>query len=116
MAHLANLEEWIASTTDALQLSLVAPSKTGLQLLGSFSPKFTYPIFGDEEKVFGYKGLRMNLRFRANDMRPHFKMTQSKKFKAVGDAEPTNIVGVLNEGGHLPKGKRSLRTRNKLVY
>lgn len=23
----------------------------------SFNPEFTYPIFGDKEKIFGYKGL-----------------------------------------------------------
>lgn len=89
-------------------MSLVAPSKSGFQLLGTFYPKFTYPIFGDEEKIFGYKDLKINLRFRANDMRPHLKITHSKKFKPLGDAEPTDVAGILDEGGHLPKGMSRL--------
>lgn len=28
----------------------------------SFNPEFTYPIFGDKEKIFGYKGLDIQVR------------------------------------------------------
>lgn len=46
----------------------------------------------------------MNLRYRANDMRPHFKVTYSKKFRSLGDQEPLDINAVLQEGHHLPRG------------
>ncbi|KAH7162445.1 acyl-CoA N-acyltransferase [Dactylonectria estremocensis] len=103
MAALPNAEEWLANANDAISISLVAPSKSGLQNIATFHPKFTYSIFGEEEQIFGYKDLKISLRYRANDMRPHLKTTYSKKFKPVGDAEPTDIVKILQEGNHLPK-------------
>ncbi|KAH7023659.1 acyl-CoA N-acyltransferase [Ilyonectria destructans] len=103
MAALPSAEEWLANANDAINISLVAPSKSGLQNVATFNPKFTYSIFGEEEQIFGYKDLKISLRYRANDMRPHLKTSYSKKFKPVGDTEPTDIVGILEEGGHLPK-------------
>ncbi|KAF4121234.1 histone acetyltransferase 1 [Geosmithia morbida] len=103
MATVPDLEEWFTHSNDALNISLVAPSKSGLQSVAAFHPNFTYPIFGDEERIFGYQGLKINLRYRANDMRPHLKVSYSKKFKPVGDNEPTDIAAILKEGNHLPK-------------
>ncbi|KPM42745.1 Histone acetyltransferase type B catalytic subunit [Neonectria ditissima] len=103
MAALPNAEEWLANANEAITISLVAPSKSGLQNVATFNPKFTYSIFGEEEQIFGYKDLKINLRYRANDMRPHLKTSYSSKFKGVGDAEPTDIVGILKEGLHLPR-------------
>lgn len=54
--------------------------------------------------MFGYKGLKMSLRYRANDMLPHFEVTSSKKFKSVGDQEPDDIPAIMQEGNHLPSG------------
>ncbi len=33
-----------------------------LDLVEPFGPKFTYPIFGDKETIFGYKGLNIEVR------------------------------------------------------
>jgi hypothetical protein len=94
----------ITSSNDALSINLVAPSTSGLKLCGTFHPKFTYSIFGDDERIVGYKDPRVNLRFRANDMRPHLNVSYGKKMKAIGESEPTDIKGLLENGGHLPKG------------
>jgi histone acetyltransferase 1 len=94
----------LTSANDALSVTLLAPSKSGLQSVATFYPKFTYPIFGEEEKIFGYKGLKINLRYRANDMRPHLKISHGKKFKSLGDQEPDDIAAIFQEGHHLPKG------------
>ena len=99
-----NHEIGLQDANDALSISLVSPSNSGLKTISTFHPKFTYPIFGDDEKIFGYKDLKLHLRYRANDMRPHLRVSHTKKFKAVGDAEPLDIVGLLEEGQHLPKG------------
>ena len=32
-------------------------------LIKPFSPTFTYPIFGEKEKIFGYKGLNIQVSF-----------------------------------------------------
>lgn len=95
----------LQDANNAFNISLVSPSKSGLSTIATFQPKFTYSIFGEEEKIFGYKDLKILLRYRANDMRPHLRVTYGKKFKPVGEHEPTDVVDILESGGHLPKGK-----------
>ncbi|KAK4230780.1 acyl-CoA N-acyltransferase [Podospora fimiseda] len=94
-------EAWSANSNEALQLSLVAPSNDGIKTLAKFYPKFTYPIFGNAEEIFGYKNLQINLRYNATDMRPTLSITYSKKFTAVGETEATDIEGILRE--YLPE-------------
>ena len=87
-----------ANANEALQVSLKKPTRDGpKQVHAPFNPRFTYSIFGDDEQIFGYKDLSIDLRFRANDMRPHVKISYAKKFDAIGDTEPTDIEGTLRE-------------------
>ncbi|KIH94748.1 histone acetyltransferase 1 [Sporothrix brasiliensis 5110] len=87
-------DEWVSNATEALEISLVQPAPTGLRSIASFNPKFTYSIFGDEETVVGYQGLKISLRFNASDMRPNLQVTSTKKLK-TGEIEPTDIRTVL---------------------
>ncbi|KAL2693846.1 histone acetyltransferase 1 [[Neocosmospora] mangrovei] len=103
MANLPNAEDWLSNANEAIRISLMAPSKTGLTTIAAFNPSFTHSFFGEDEQIFGYKDLKVNLRYRANDMRPHLKTTYSSKFKAVGGPEPVDVKAVLEEGHHLPK-------------
>ncbi|KAM7223876.1 Acyl-CoA N-acyltransferase [Rhypophila decipiens] len=90
--------DWTTSSNDALVLSLVSPSPTGgLKTITTFRPQFTYPIFGDEEQIFGYKDLRIQLRFHASDMRPNVQVTFKDQFQAIGETEPTDIDGIMKE-------------------
>ncbi|KJZ74092.1 Histone acetyltransferase type B catalytic subunit [Hirsutella minnesotensis 3608] len=101
---MADLEEWMQNANDALSISLLSPTPSGLKSVAKFPPKFTYSIFGDDEKIFGYKDLKISLRFRANDMRPHLRTSHGEKLKPPpGSEEPTDVTAVLDEGGHLPK-------------
>lgn len=91
-----------ANANDAVVVSLVKPSSDGLKTIASFGPEHTYPIFGDEQRIFGYQNLKVSIRYHASDMRPNLQVSYSKKFKAVGDTEPTDIQEALE--GFLPKG------------
>jgi histone acetyltransferase 1 len=92
-----------ADTNAALELSLVEPSADGVNILARFNPSFTYPIFGDDERIFGYQDLKISIRYNAADMRPHLKVAYSKKFRSIGETEPTDIEGLLRE--ILPSGE-----------
>ena len=61
----------------------------------------SYSIFGDEERIFGYQGLKINLRYNACDMRPGLQITYNKRFKSVGETEPTDLKAILES--YLPK-------------
>lgn len=68
----------------------------------------TYSIFGEEEQIFGYKGLRINLRFNAHDMRPNLQILYNRKFKAVGETEATDVKAALED--FLPKSAQFLKS------
>ncbi|KAJ6125673.1 hypothetical protein N7523_003293 [Penicillium sp. IBT 18751x] len=80
---------------DALHITVVQPGDTKPKTLSTFHPQFTYPIFGDDEQIFGYKGLIIRLRFAAHDLRPHVHISYDDRFKAVGDTAAMDLLGAL---------------------
>ncbi|KAL9100098.1 MAG: hypothetical protein Q9163_004488 [Psora crenata] len=92
---MADLEAWSTNANDALDISLVQAGEHSPNDLSIFHPRFTYPIFGEEERIFGYQGLRIHLRFAAHNLRPHAEISYDKKFKAVGETKATDIVEAL---------------------
>ncbi|KAI6709164.1 hypothetical protein JHW43_008301, partial [Diplocarpon mali] len=88
-------------SNDALQISLVFPDVGAAKKVHSFHPKMSYSIFGDEERIFGYKGLKIHLRYSASDMRPNILVSYDKKFKAVGETKATDVKELLEP--YLPK-------------
>ncbi|KAI8954579.1 histone acetyltransferase type B catalytic subunit [Xylaria longipes] len=90
-------DEWTANANEALAISLVRPSDSAIEKITSFNPKFTYPIFGEDERIFGYKGLKVNLQYDARNLRPHLSISCSKKFNSVGEVEAVNVREVMKE-------------------
>ncbi|KAI1268597.1 histone acetyltransferase type B catalytic subunit [Xylariaceae sp. FL1019] len=90
-------EEWTSNANEAITISLVRPTANGVVKLASFNPKFTYPIFGEEEQIFGYKGLKINLAYDARNLRPHLTIKSSRKFSAIGEVEAVDIKEVMKE-------------------
>ncbi|TRX92418.1 hypothetical protein FHL15_006585 [Xylaria flabelliformis] len=90
-------DEWTANANEALTISLVRPSESVIEKITSFGPKFTYPIFGEDERIFGYKNLKVNLQYDARNLRPHLSVSSSKKFNAVGEVEAVNVRDVMKE-------------------
>ncbi|KAK8066579.1 histone acetyltransferase type B catalytic subunit [Apiospora hydei] len=89
-------EEWTSDANEAFTISLVTPSDSGLKKIDSFNPKFTYAVF-ENEQIFGYKGLKVNLTYNATDMRPNLSVSWLKKFKTVGDAEAVDVLELMKE-------------------
>lgn len=73
-----------------------------IETIASFNPRFTYAIFGEEEHIFGYKGLKVNLKYDARDLRPNLTVTYNRKFNAVGEVEALDIKETLRD--FLPAG------------
>ncbi|PKS10222.1 hypothetical protein jhhlp_001972 [Lomentospora prolificans] len=98
---MAEKDDWSTDANEALSISLWQPTNDGPELVGRpFHPRFTYPIFGDEQQIFGYKGLEINLKYCSSDMRPFLEMKYKDKFQAIGDTEPCDVLGELKK--HLP--------------
>ncbi|CDR45247.1 CYFA0S17e00628g1_1 [Cyberlindnera fabianii] len=69
-----NPELWTVSSNEALTLNIA--DSTGHT---AFHPTFTYPIFGDSEQIFGYKGLSIHLAFDSSTFLPFLKVKFDKK-------------------------------------
>lgn len=65
--------QWTTDSNEALTLSLVRAPKDK-EVLGedesyeNFHPIFTYPIFGEQEKIYGYRDLVINLSFASGSL------------------------------------------------
>ncbi|KAJ5113738.1 hypothetical protein N7456_002272 [Penicillium angulare] len=88
-------EDWSCDANDAVHITVVQPGETKPKTLSTFHPQFTYPIFGDDEQIFGYKGLIIRLRFAAHDLRPHVHISYDERFKPVGDTTALDLLGTL---------------------
>jgi histone acetyltransferase 1 len=46
---------------------------------------------GEEETIFGYKGLNIQLRFAAHDLKSNIRISYDEKFRTVGDVEAVDL-------------------------
>lgn len=59
-------------------------------MIEPFHPDFTYPIFGDQEKIFGYKGLDIKLHFASGSLKQFLQITYDEKIQ--DEATPADDV------------------------
>lgn len=97
-------ETWTSSVNEALRVSIVGENAI------QFSPLFTYPIYGDSEKIYGYKDLIIHLAFDSVTFKPYVNVKYSAK---LGD---DNIVDVEKKLlSFLPKDDVIVRDEAKWV-
>ncbi|CCA72395.1 related to histone acetyltransferase subunit HAT1 [Serendipita indica DSM 11827] len=92
------MSEWTTDSNEALKIHLVragddeavlSPSEKALTK--SFHPRFTYPIFGEEEKIYGYENLSINLFLASGSLKQFVTVEFSERLtgKAIDDPENT---------------------------
>jgi len=108
-----DLEKWSTEANDAIKISLLPPSGSRTKAT-TFSPAFTYAIFGKEndeahdkepdeeaegngETIFGYRDLKLRLDFAADTMRPDLRVTWAEKLDPVGEIHADEPEDVLRE-------------------
>ncbi|KAI5304691.1 histone acetyltransferase 1 [Ascosphaera pollenicola] len=93
MAHTS----WTCDASTAIQIALVQANeqKGDLHTVSTFAPEFTYTIFGEDESIFGYKGLSIKLRFAAHDLRPNVHISYDERFEAVEDTKAVDLHETL---------------------
>lgn len=90
---LEQVREWTTNSTETTTIYF----KAGSGGEHEFQPAFTYPIFGEEELIYGYKDLSIQVRFDSRTLLPYARVDYSEKRPEVEDK------GVLNELlKHLP--------------
>ncbi|KAF3159867.1 histone acetyltransferase 1 [Orbilia oligospora] len=82
---MADSDEWtIPNASGAITISLIPPSSfPASKSAESFHPTYTHQFF-ENEAIYGYKNLAVNLKFRQDDMSPSLKVTYDEKLSAPG--------------------------------
>ncbi|KAJ1954041.1 histone acetyltransferase 1 [Dispira parvispora] len=111
-------DEWVVDSNDALHLHLVNPkvvstsqNRTEPEIMTSFDPEFTEPVFGDKRKIFGYKGLHLDLYYSPSALVSHLKMQWDAQHPSVTynqheepPAKRVKVTGYLTPAGGLAAG------------
>ncbi|KAI9659578.1 MAG: histone acetyltransferase 1 [Bathelium mastoideum] len=100
---------WSCDSNDAATVKLwrVSEKDDALHCEHTFHPSYTYPMFGDEETLFGYQNLHVDFNFAAHDLRLNVDVRYTKKFAPVGDIEAVDIPKALES--FVPAGAFGLR-------
>ncbi|KAI8055876.1 acyl-CoA N-acyltransferase [Syncephalis plumigaleata] len=90
-ASATDASHWVCSSNEAVRLHLIGNAeelKDKDNNEGVFEPRFTYPIFGQEEQIFGYEGLQINFYFSASSLYLYVDINYKKKLDAsIGEAD-----------------------------
>ncbi|KAI9846439.1 MAG: histone acetyltransferase 1 [Sclerophora amabilis] len=90
-------EDWSCDANKAVTIELVQRGPQSPKRLSRFHPQFTYPIFGESQTIFGYQGLRINIRFASHDVRPNLEVSWEKQYETVGDTAAVDVKQVLED-------------------
>ncbi|KAK7035779.1 acyl-CoA N-acyltransferase [Favolaschia claudopus] len=95
------MAEWTCDANEALTISLVRAQEDTKALgeeesYSEFHPRFTYPIFGEEEKIYGYNNLVIDLRFASGSLAPFLQVKHTKKL-ATTSSTVDDVQGTLTE-------------------
>ncbi|KAF8931192.1 acyl-CoA N-acyltransferase [Dissophora ornata] len=99
-----SLKQWVTNSSEAVNIRLVkaAPGSGDDeedQDIIEFNPVFTYSMFGEQEQIFGYKDLVVNLEFASGSLASCFSMgykekkpTADKIYTTMKDFLPSDII------------------------
>ncbi|KAG5651096.1 hypothetical protein H0H81_009872 [Sphagnurus paluster] len=94
------MSDWTSKSNEALRISLVRASEDRNSLAEqesyeSFHPQFTYPIYGEDEKLYGYKDLDIDLRFTSGSLVQYLNVNFAEKLGSTSTVD--DVEGTLSE-------------------
>ncbi|KAI0345086.1 histone acetyltransferase type B [Trametopsis cervina] len=109
--------EWAIDSNEALHLSLVRAKEEKAVLSKNevyehFRPTFTYPIYGEDEKLYGYKDLVIDLKFASGSLATYLNVSYTDK---LPPPSPVDDVEAMLAEFIPPDYIRDLPTFLKLV-
>ncbi|KAF8232288.1 histone acetyltransferase type B catalytic subunit, partial [Tricholoma matsutake] len=99
------MTDWTSDATEALTLSLVRSREDKESLAEdesyeNFNPSFTYPIYGEEEKIYGYNDLLIDLRFTSGSLLQYLDVQYSEMLGSSSTVD--DVEGTLSK--FIPEG------------
>lgn len=87
---MADSKDWSTNSNEAVRIRMKIPAGSQLEDQ-TFHPAFTYPIYGEEESIFGYRGLEIRLDFESDTLKPSLNVSWKEKFAPVGDTKADEV-------------------------
>ncbi|ESK94254.1 histone acetyltransferase type b catalytic subunit [Moniliophthora roreri MCA 2997] len=96
------MSEWTSDSNESLFLSMVRSPEDKKALADdetyeNFHPAFTYPIYGEDEKIYGYRDLKIDLRFTSGSLINYLSVTWSEKLASKAQTTVDDVEGTLSE-------------------
>ncbi|KAJ3798027.1 histone acetyltransferase type B catalytic subunit [Lentinula aff. detonsa] len=94
------MSDWTTDSNECLSISMARSVEDKKTLsederYENFHPAFTYPIFGEEEKIYGYKDLIIDLKFASGSLKQYLSVKWSDKLQSVDTVD--NVDGTMRE-------------------
>lgn len=96
-----NQEDWSCDAQEAFTVTLINP-KTASPSVDPFPPAFTHPIY-ENEAIYGYKDLEIQLSFAADSMEPLLEVSWTEQAPKVEEVEADAVIEPLEN--FLPESK-----------
>lgn len=93
----ADCYEGMAPANETIQCILVRAGTKGIQEVESFHPAITHAIFGNDEEIFGFQDLAVNIRFASHDLSSHLDKTFTEAYKGRNTIGAANLDLTLEE-------------------
>eukprot|EP00698_Gefionella_okellyi_P010946 TRINITY_DN2866_c0_g1_i2.p2 TRINITY_DN2866_c0_g1~~TRINITY_DN2866_c0_g1_i2.p2 ORF type:complete len:380 (+),score=87.71 TRINITY_DN2866_c0_g1_i2:72-1211(+) len=87
---------WFTRVNDIMTIKFIGEGENPDEVEG-YQPEFTHQVFRDDETVYGYKGLRINLYFRSGSMRAFPLVTWEQLVPADAMQEADDVRRMLLE-------------------
>merc|ERR1739838_198077 len=95
----SELGQYVADSNEVLEFKLVR-NPEDLENDGcSFKPEMTHQVYGDNERIFGYSGLKVKVYYSACRFTPYFAFTYKEKINPAKyeGVEPDPVLKSLSE-------------------
>lgn len=101
MAHSIDLSKYTCDAVDAVQFKLIREKDDLEDDSNAFGPDMTHQIFGQEERIFGYRDLLISIYYTAGPMYINFSYKYSREvnelpISSVEKLVPDNIVEAID--------------------
>jgi len=108
-------EKFVCEAIDVIKFKMCSCEGDLRDDENTFSPVYAHQVFGDNEVIFGYKGLKVNVYYTAGALKQYFKINYTEKVQVGGSVEADNILALLKgvtPGGYIDNEADFIREIN----
>jgi len=97
VANYSHLQEYVVDANESLNFRLVRKAQDIENSDQDFPPSMTHQVYGDNENIFGYRNLKINLMMSSGSLQSYINYTYNDKVNPAktDGVSPDDVVGPL---------------------